>query len=156
MASSRKTALLGLNQWNLEDKPRMSDFNNDNYWVDQFLKGHLESALHITPQQGAWLAEPAITGAYAGDGKAARTVDLGFRPALLFVFAQNYGPIEIDTATSTPQLRFAVGAGGFGSTGLALGDTGFAVTQAQTTPPAGMSKTCLNQTGVTYRYFAMK
>ena len=102
------------------------------------------------------MAQPFVTGTYTGDGSEERTVTLGFKPALLVVLAQGYGPLELDTVQDNPLLRFAMAADGQGSTGVTLTDTGFTARQAQSSPLAGMTKTCLNQENVTYRYFAIK
>lgn len=156
MASSKKSAMLGLSQWILTDKPKMTDFNADNLRVDNFVKEHLASDLHLNQDLREWLGQPTATGSYAGDGAATRTVTLGFTPKLVVVFAQNYGPIEVDTINSQPQLRFGVGAGGAGSLGLQTTDQGFRVTQTLGNPPAGLTKVCLNQNGVVYQYFAIQ
>lgn len=44
MSSSKKTSNYQLNQWTLEDKPHMDDFNADNARVDQGIQGVKEAA----------------------------------------------------------------------------------------------------------------
>lgn len=156
MASNKKTANLALNQWTLSDKPKMVDFNQDNLRVDYYFQQHVESSQHLTPDLAAWLTEPMVTGSYAGDGAGSRTISLGFQPRLLVVFAHNYGPIEVDTINSQPQLRFGMGAGEAGTLGLQPTDQGFKVTQTLGNPPAGITRICLNQNGVVYQYFALR
>ncbi len=157
MPSSAKTSYLQLNSWSAGDKPKMADFNSDNQKVDSAFQGHVQNtALHLQGNQSVWVAQPFVTGTYTGDGSEERTVTLGFKPALLVVLAQGYGPLELDTVQDNPLLRFAMAADGQGSTGVTLTDTGFTARQAQSSPLAGMTKTCLNQENVTYRYFAIK
>ena len=157
MPSSAKTNYLQLNSWSADDKPKMADFNSDNEKVDSAFQSHVQNtALHLQGSQSTWVAQPFVTGTYTGDGSEERAVTLGFKAALLVVMAQSYGPMELDTVQDNPVLRFAVGADGQGSTGLTLTDTGFTVLQAQSAPLAGLTKICLNQQNVTYRYFAIK
>ena len=157
MPSSGKTSYLQLNSWSASDKPKMADFNSDNQKVDAALQAHIQNtALHLQGSQGSWVAQPFVTGTYTGDGAATKSVTLGFMPALLVVMAQGYDPLELDTVQDTPLLRFALAADGQGTSGLALTSTGFTVQQTQSSPLAGLSKLCLNQQNVTYRYFAVK
>ena len=157
MPSSSKTSFLNLNYWSAGDKPKMADFNSDNQKVDSALQGHVQNAaLHLSGNQSAWIAQPFASGSYTGDGAATRAVTLGFRPALLIILPQSYGPLEVDTVQQTPVLRFAVGADGQGSSGVTVTATGFTVKQAQSAPLAGMAKICLNEKNVVYRYFAIR
>ena len=157
MASTNKTPFLQLNKWLLMDHPKMNDFNNDNLKLDSFLQSHVENlTLHMTTEQNSWVNQPFVSGTYAGNGAATQSIQLGFQPALLFIFGQGYGPIELDTVSNVPHVHFGVAADGFGSSGVALTSAGFTVTQAQAEPLAGMSKICMNQNGIAYRYFALK
>lgn len=157
MPSSSKTNYLGLNYWSAGDKPKMADFNSDNQRIDNAIQAHEQNgALHLAGNQSAWLAQPFVTGTYTGDGTAVRSITLGFLPSLLLVLPQSYGPFELDTAQKNPILRFAIGADGQGSSGLSLTATGFTVKQAQNIPLAGLSKICLNESSVVYRYFAVR
>ena len=157
MPSSAKTSFLSLNHWSAGDKPKMADFNSDNQKVDIALQGHVQNTgLHLSGNQSAWIAQPFVSGSYTGDGAATRAITLGFRPALLLLQAQEHGPLELDTVNQNPVLRFAIGADGQGSTGLALTATGFTARQAQSNPLTGLSKICLNEKNVVYRYFAIR
>lgn len=157
MPSSSKTSYLNLNYWTASDKPKMADFNSDNQKIDGALQEHVQNAvLHLKGGQSAWISQPFASGSYTGNGAATRTVTLGFRPALLVILPQAYGPLEVDTVQQTPILRFAMAADSQGSSGVTIADNGFTVKQAQSAPLAGMAKVCLNENNVTYRYFAMK
>lgn len=157
MPSSSKTSYLKLNYWTASDKPKMADFNSDNQKIDGALQEHVQNAvLHLKGSQSAWISQPFASGSYTGNGAATRTVTLGFRPALLVILPQAYGPLEVDTVQQTPILRFAMAADSQGSSGVTIADNGFTVKQAQSAPLAGMAKVCLNENNVTYRYFAMK
>lgn len=157
MPSSSKTSYLKLNYWSAGDKPKMADFNSDNQKVDSAIQEHVQnSALHLAGSQSAWIQQPFASGTYTGNGAATRTITLGFKPALVVILPQAYGPLEVDTVQQTPILRFAMGADGQGSSGLTITTTGFTVKQAQSAPLAGLAKLCLNENNVTYRYFAIK
>jgi len=157
MPSSSKTSYLKLNYWSAGDKPKMADFNSDNQRVDSALQEHAQNTvLHLQGNQGAWISQPFVSGSYTGNGAATRAVTLGFRPALVVILPQAYGPLEVDTVQQIPILRFAMGADSQGSSGLAITANGFTVQQAQNAPLAGMAKVCLNENKVIYRYFAIK
>lgn len=157
MPSSSKTSYLSLNYWSAGDKPKMADFNNDNQRVDSALQGHVQNAaLHLQGNQSAWIKQPFASGTYAGNGDASRTVTLGFRPALVVVLPQSYGPLELDTVQKMPIIRFAIGADGQGSAGLSITSNGFTVVQDQKLPLTGLPMVCLNEDKVNYRYFAIK
>lgn len=157
MPSSSKTSYLKLNYWTAADKPKMADFNSDNQKVDSALQEHVQNtSLHLQGNQTAWIKQPFVSGTYTGDGAKTKTVTLGFRPALVIILPQAYGPLEINTTQQTPVIRFAIGADGQGSSGLTIAANGFTVSQDQSVPPAGLSMVSLNQSNVAYRYFAIK
>lgn len=157
MPSSSKTSYLKLNYWTASDKPKMADFNSDNQKVDSALQEHVQNtSLHLQGNQTAWIRQPFASGTYTGDGAKTKTITLGFRPALVIILPQAYGPLELDTTQQTPVIRFAIGADGQGSSGLTITTNGFTVAQDQNLPLAGLSMVSLNQNKVTYRYFAIK
>lgn len=157
MPSSSKTNYLKLNHWSAGDKPKMADFNSDNQLVDSAIQEHAQNtAMHLQGNQSAWIQQPFVSGAYAGSGEKTKSVTLGFRPGLVVILPQGYGPLELDTTRQTPVIRFAIGADGYGSSGLAITDNGFTVTQDQSLPLAGLAMVSLNQSKVTYHYFAIK
>ncbi|WP_195282763.1 hypothetical protein [Harryflintia acetispora] len=63
MSSTNKTSL-GFNQWILEDKPRMEDFNSDNALVDEKLVSANQriEAVETSLENKANLHSPALTG----------------------------------------------------------------------------------------------
>lgn len=157
MPSSSKTNFLRLNHWAAGDKPKMADFNSDNQLVDSAIQEHVQNtALHLAGNQSAWIRQPFVSSSYVGSGEKTRSVTLGFRPALVVILPQAYGPLELDTVQQMPIIRFAIGADGQGSSGLTITDNGFTVTQDQNLPLTGLSMVSLNQNKVTYRYFAIK
>lgn len=157
MPSSGKTSYLKLNHWAAGDKPKMADFNSDNQLVDSAIQGHIQNtALHLQGNQSSWIQQPFVSGTYAGSGEKSKSVTLGFRPGLVVILPQGYGPLEIDTTQQMPVIRFAIGADGYGSSGLTITDNGFTVAQDQNLPPPGLAMVSLNQNNATYRYFAIK
>lgn len=157
MPSSSKTSYLKLNHWSAGDKPKMADFNSDNQLVDSALQEHAQNtALHLAGNQSAWIQQPFASGTYTGNGSATKSVVLGFRPELVVILPQAYGPLELDTTQQMPVIRFAIGADGYGSSGLTITINGFTVAQDQDLPLTGLSMVSLNQNNVTYRYFAIR
>lgn len=157
MPSTNKTSFLLLNKWVASDAPKMADFNSDNQKIDDAVKGHCEDAnLHLTAAQKAWVAAPNACGSYSGTGTDNRTVSLGYTPAFLAVFAVGYGPVEFNPGDSFSVVRYGMAAPAGGSFGVALAEGGFTVRQHQNDPIAGMARLNLNESGVTYVYFAIK
>lgn len=87
MASSSKTSNLGLNIWSGTDKPRRTDFVEDNNIIDEALGGHLaDSERHLTAAEREKLNAPVSAVSYSGTGTSARTLSFGFSPSFAVVF----------------------------------------------------------------------
>ena len=75
MASTSKTANLDLNQWSLNDKPEMADFNADNTKIDTVVSAHLAESVQSI---GLFQRDSTLTGA--------QKITLGFKPkAIMFI-----------------------------------------------------------------------
>ncbi len=154
MPSTHKTDYLGLNQWLGSDKPKRTDFNEDNERIDAAVQTHvLDGQLHITQEErGRWNA-PFVTGGYIGDGVNGRTVTLGFRPAALMVCAADKAPFVFSASQTQIRCAFATGQGE--SKGVELCDEGFVVYHPAGTPPDAETPR-LNISGSGYFYIAYR
>lgn len=87
MASSSKTSNLGLNKWSGTDKPRRTDFVEDNTIIDERLGGHLkDTGIHLNSEDREKLSAPVSAVSYSGTGTASRTISFGFNPSFVVVF----------------------------------------------------------------------
>lgn len=90
MASSEKTANLGLNLWKPEDKPIRADFVADNKIIDQMISTHTKnSTVHVTLSEKAKLNEPYVVKLFAGTGNASFTYTFDFSPKFVVVYKKN-------------------------------------------------------------------
>lgn len=154
MASSSKTPLLGLNQWVASDIPGMADFNSDNLAVEQQLGAHMANEeLHLTAALKNRLSSLFTAGSYVGNNGASRTVELGFRPTLVLLFAQDQ-PLVHALSGGNYVYSAMIGPDG-ATTGAEMTQTGFTVYQVNTMPPTGDAPK-LNMSGTTYRYLAIR
>ncbi len=107
MSSQNKTANLGLNLWEAEDKPKRQDFCEDNQKIDAALSSHTEkldghitnAGIHVTSEQKETMGKRPTIVTYKGQGRMQRIITLPERPAFVIVFAAslpptNYGPHE--------------------------------------------------------------
>lgn len=108
------------------------------------------TAIHLSEAQQEYLAEPITAGAYSGMGQSMRTINLGFRPAAVFVFA---GGMPFITGSAQAYSAFA--AGESGSLGLEITADGFRVKNGSTYAVSGITP-CLNETGTGYVYIAFR
>ena len=108
------------------------------------------TAIHLSEDQQSWLAAPFVSGAYSGMGQATRTIDLGFRPAAVFVFAGGKPFI-----TGSSQAYSAFSAGESGSLGLEITSSGFRVKNGSTYAVSGITP-LLNEAGTGYVYLAFR
>lgn len=158
MASSQKTPFLGLNQWLGTDRPKRDDFNRDNLNTETKVRAHCDDVTaHVTAQERtAWNKGVYEVGTYTGNGVSpTRTINLGYQPRLLLLFAVGHAPIEyrasydsvsVFSATYTPQ-----GA----SLGIEAAPMGFTVRNS-TNPVASGNTMALNQQGTTYVYITYR
>ncbi len=154
MPSTHKTDYLGLNQWLGSDKPKRTDFNEDNERVDAAVQTHvMDGQAHLTQEErGRWNA-PFVTGGYTGDGVNGRTVTIGFRPSALLVCAAEKTPFVFSSSQTQIRCAFATAHGV--SKGVELCDEGFVVYNPAGTTPDGETPR-LNSSDGTYFYVAYR
>ncbi len=154
MPSTYKTEHLKLNRWLGEDKPKRTDFNEDNERIDAAVAAHVgDDSAHITGQERAQWNKPFTAGSYMGDNQSGRIVDLGFKPSLLIVSADSAAPFAFDGGEL--ELRGAIATLYGSSKGLRLTDEGFMVYNPSAVPPDNEVPR-LNAQGDTYFYAAFR
>lgn len=154
MPSTYKTEHLGLNRWLGSDKPKRTDFNEDNERIDAAVAGHIaDHVAHVTEAERARWDAPFVTGSYTGDGTAERAIQLGFRPSALIVCIASKAPINV--SSSDVQLRFAFATEAGASKGVALSDEGFWVYNPSVAPLDGETPR-LNIQNSMYFYIAYR
>lgn len=143
LPSANKTPNLGLNNWCGSDKPKCSDFVQDNLLIDEAFHNHAsDSDLHFSPADRARLNNLVSTGYYVGSGDTERTISLSFSPSFLFVFSSGQLPV------SNGNVHFGFACQQFSSAGLSLNASSLTLSQTD-----GFS---LNQSGKTYAYVALR
>ena len=158
IASDRDTDALVLNGYLLVESdfcPAVSSGMQFQSFMDKELLcgSHIRNdTIHVTQEdKDAW-SHPFTTGRFFGTGSASRTIDLGFQPTLLFVFAEQYAPTEVDASLNN-RLYAAQGTPAGCTIGLTITDRGFSVQNAVTSVSTIVA--CLNESGVTYHYIAL-
>ncbi len=95
MASTNKTPL-GLNQWIETDRPKRSDFVNDNAIIDMVIGAHIsDEDKHLTSfDEKLRVSEPFKIRTVFGTGTSSTLFRLNFEPKLVIVFRKDSAPVE--------------------------------------------------------------
>lgn len=109
--------------------------------------------IHLSEQQQAYLSEPAATGQYMGNGTSARSIQLGFTPRALVVFAG--GLPFIVNESGGMKIYFGCACGNEGSTGISIASNGFKVNDGSGYSREGGTP-YLNRAGLSYSYIAWR
>lgn len=158
MASSQKTPFLGLNQWLGTDRPKRDDFNRDNLQAETKVRAHCEDmAAHVTAQErAAWNKGVYEVGTYTGNGAVpSRTIDLGYQPRLLIIYAVGRIPLDYRGAFDSTSVFSAVYTPQGATLGVEAAPMGFTVRHSQSPVVAGNTM-ALNQQGATYVFIAFR
>lgn len=156
MPTNNKTSL-GLNSWLGTDKPKRSDFVEDNTLLDTLLTGHFNDASkHLSAEDRALLTQSFTAGSYLGNGLASQDITLPFAAKLVIVFflgrpANLYRPSE-----GYNENNFAIASESGATPGVYLNQSKLTVCQTLTTPPSGGTLYNLNSTGNGYIYIAFR
>lgn len=132
------------------------DSNNGAITVPQnfFCKTHVtDTEIHVTADEHKKYNEPFVTGTYTGDGyDIEQTVNIGFRPKLLFIFRQGSPSSVFDTDILFMKNYYGFAFDGKCSKNLHLTSKGFYVLDKVSSE----TETRLNEDGATYVYAAFK
>ena len=126
-------------------------------FADFLCKTHVnDSSIHLSPADRARLSAPFVCGSYTGLGAYnPATVNLGFRPMLVYAFPLNAPGVRLDTQNNTLMNRSDCAVLGFANDYIHISNTGFSVSAADAVQP-NTAMRALNETGVTYGYIAVK
>ena len=153
MAASEKTAFLGLSLWAGTDKPKRSDFVEDNEALEALVGGHLQNEdLHLNAARLARVDEPFAVRTYTGTGAESRSIVFGFAPRAVAVFAVGKGAAEYTGICTKQYAGFS--AEGNNSLGVELSTIQAVVHQQNET--VGGSCAALNESGVVYVMLAFR
>lgn len=119
-----------------------------------FCKTHVtDKTVHVTAQEHAKYNEPFVTGSYTGDGyDIEQTINLGFKPKLLFIFRQGYPSSVFDSDILFMKNYCGFAFGTKCSKSLHLTSNGFYVLDKV----SSKTETRLNEDGAVYAYVAFK
>ncbi len=99
MASTNKTANLGLNSWVGTDKPTRTDFVEDNAIIDSAVSTHTgNSSIHLTAEEKSRVSSPVSIRQYVGTGSAGLTISFDFAPKLVLVQRIDYPTVTGNAA----------------------------------------------------------
>lgn len=158
MSSTNKTEYLNLNAWVGADVPKMSDFNSDNAILDSAFQTHdTDETRHVTAAERSKWDSPIFMGSYIGDDQETRTITLncGFTPSFLIVFANNAFLTKINFNSSLKENYFACGSTRSGTAGLTVQSDSFTV-KNETIPVISGELRCLNKSGTSYTYIVFR
>lgn len=110
--------------------------------------------IHLSAEQKARLDTPFRTGTYYGTGAASQSVELGTRPAAVFVAALQMPPVHPNFSAGSSQVYFGFAAAGGGGMGIELTSSGFRL-RSGSSYTLGTTSPGLNAMGTQYVYFAL-
>ncbi len=118
-----------------------------------FCGNHIRNnEIHVTSAEKDKWNEPFSMGAFFGTGATSRSINLGFRPKFLMVFASEYPTVFVDFSLQKSMPYFAVAFDGYASQGIAINENGFRVFRTNYENSAAN----FNESGTGYCYIAMK
>ncbi len=100
--------------------------------------------IHVTAQDKELWNNSLISGVYVGTGASSFSVNLGFKPRLVFVFATDYPFMTVNFSNSTVKSQMGLATEDYSSGGITVTSNGFRV-----------SKTTISNVTVSYNEVAM-
>lgn len=157
MPTSNKTPNLGLNNWVGTDKPKRSDFVEDNLLLDAALGGHISDmdAHFSTADREKW-NDPVAQNVYSGTGQAEFVLNFGFSPKVVLVFCYNKGPVEISADGTYTIVNFGLATQRAHTAGISMSGNSVTVSQSQSAPGSGGTYLNLNSGTAQYGYLAFR
>lgn len=157
MPSTNKTTHFGLNNWSGTDKPKRSDFVEDNVKLDTTLHSHFtDNDLHFTAADREKFRNTAMAGFYGGTGEAKKSFALSFAPKGFFVFQQGAPLSYYDPARSATVVNSGFLSHHGGTAGMSLSNSKEVhMEQSQNGAVNGVFLN-LNEKGKTYLYLAVQ
>jgi len=158
MPTNNKTSL-GLNSWIGTDKPKRSDFVEDNATLDTLLTTHFnDTSKHVSAADRTLLTDSFILGNYTGNGAVSQIITLPFEPRMVIAFMDqavmdDYVPVG---ASGYNENNFAIVTQKGGSMGLLLSENKLTACQSRSVPTGGGIFTNFNSDSDNYVYIAFR
>lgn len=132
-----------------------SGVNFKSFLDKEFLCGsHIRNAeIHVTAQDKNFWNRPYIVGSYAGTGETVRSVNVGFKPNFIIVFAHEHPVSTWNNDKKMTQTYLGFASFGGSTVGLRMTNSGFTV-NTKTSLASGTFDG--NKLGYTYVYIAFK
>lgn len=157
MPTTNKTPNLGLNNWVGTDKPKRSDFVEDNVLLDTILGNHLtDKAAHLSVDDRTALEKPVATGLLTGNGQESCEFELPFAPRAIFVFHRVRPMSEFDPNKQYTYINAAAATTSANMLGILLGGNKVKLSQSQNEPQAGGYFLNMNCSNSQYFYIALR
>jgi hypothetical protein len=155
--SDRDTDALVMTGWFLMEAdfcPAQSTDENFASFLDKEMicGSHIRNdEIHVTAEDKSKWNDQFQAGFYFGDGAAAQTVQIGFRPTFVISFVAGFPTMRINFTNQTAKSYFGVALDG-STSGIIPTDEGFRVQNTT----AGGATVALNEAGLVYNYIAFK
>ena len=157
MPTSNKTPNLGLNNWVGTDKPKRSDFVEDNLLLDAALGGHISDMdVHFSAADREKWNDPVVQNVYSGTGQAEFVLNFEFSPKVVLVFCYNKGPGEISADGTYTIVNFGLATQRVHTAGISMSGNSVTVSQSQSVPGSGGTYLNLNSGTAQYGYLAFR
>lgn len=130
MSASNKTGILGLNLWEATDRPKRSDFVNDNTIIEDMLGTHIQNNnIHLSEEQKTKLDQPNYIYQYVGNDSQSRDITLPFEPSLVIIFKKGE-PVMAYNSTGYSVVNYACATQAGDGGGCSLSGTTLTVSQS--------------------------
>ena len=155
--SDRDTDALVMTGWFLMEAdfcPAQSTDENFASFLDKELLcgSHIRNdTIHVTQEDKNKWNEIFVTGSYFGNGDNSRTIELGFKPAVVFAFATGMPTVRPNFTNSTAKSYFAA-ATDASTSGLVPTSKGFRL-ESSTSSTTSLA---MNEIGILYCYVAFR
>jgi len=157
MPTTNKTPNLGLNNWVGTDKPKRSDFVEDNNLLDTMIGSHLaDKVAHLSADDRTTLENPIATGTMVGNGLESSEFELPFAPRAIFAFLCDHPMSEYNADKKYTYVNAAAAATTANTPGIAIGGNKVKLSQSQTEPEAGGCFLNMNKSYGQYFYIAFR
>jgi hypothetical protein len=156
MPTNNKTSL-GLNSWLGTDKPKRSDFVEDNTCLDSLLTAHFtDTSKHLSTADRTQLEQSFVMDTYTGNGLLSQDITLPFEAKLVFVFFTRRPANIFRQSAGYNENNFAIVTNSGATLGIYLDKTKLTVCQTLTIPSSGGTLNNFNSAGSSYVYLAFR
>ena len=156
MPTNNKTSL-GLNSWLGTDKPKRSDFVEDNTCLDSLLTAHFtDTSKHLSTADRTQLEQSYIIDTYTGNGLISQDITLPFEAKIVIVFFMCQPTDIYRLSAGYNENNFAIVTNSGATMGIYLDKTILTVCQTLTIPAAGGILNNFNRSGDSYVYVAFR